>query len=175
MKELDRQGFMDSQGAGPTKERRVGSPGELLDAWVAELPTLEKAHPRRFFVPGLKADRLADRIARNLEEKGVTYGLTGQAAAQRYAPFLSSSSVVALRVLRSPAVEETIADLGGHEVGEGANLEVFATTFGDEFNYREKVDELWLLSPIQIYLDLLRGKGRSQELADHLRRERIGF
>ncbi|HGY90860.1 MAG TPA: hypothetical protein ENK43_06790 [Planctomycetes bacterium] len=175
MTELERQGFMDFRGAGPTKERRVESPGELLDTWVKEFPMLRKTHARRFFVPGHKADRLADEISRKLEERGVTYGLTGQAAAQRYAPFLSSISVVTLRILQSPAVEEAIADLGGHEVDEGANLEVFATKSGDEFNFREKVDDVWLLSPIQVYLDLMGSKGRSQELADHLRRERIGF
>ncbi len=175
MTELERQGFMQSRGSGPNKVRRVESPGELLDTWVSELPTLRTTRPRRFFVPGHKADRLAHEIARQLEERGVTYGLTGQAGAQRYAPFLSSFSVVALRVLLSPAVEEAIAGIDGHEVEEGANLEVFANKSEDEFNFRERVDDVWLLSPIQVYLDLLRDTGRSRELAAHLRREKIGF
>lgn len=175
MTELERQGLMDSRGAGPAKERRVSSPGELLDTWVDELPTLGKANARRFFVPGVKADRLAQRVGRQLEASGVTYALTGQAAAQRYAPFLSNVSVVTLRVLGSHAVDEVIGDLGGQEVAEGANLEVFAAESEDEFNFREYVDDVWLCSPIRTYLDLLRSKGRSQELADHLRRERIGF
>jgi hypothetical protein len=34
---------------------------------------------------------------------------------------------------------------------------------------------VWLASPIQIYLDLLRGEGRSKEMAEHFREERIGF
>jgi hypothetical protein len=32
-----------------------------------------------------------------------------------------------------------------------------------------------LASPIQVYLDLLRGEGRAKEMADHLRQEQIGF
>ena len=41
--------------------------------------------------------------------------------------------------------------------------------------FRERVDGVWLASPIQTYLDLLRAAGRAKELAEHLRRERIGF
>ncbi len=175
MTELVRQGFMDSRGAGPSKERRVASPGELLDSWVTELPTLRKTLTRRFFVPGCKPGQLAAGISRKLEERGVSGGLTGQAAAQRYAPLISSISVVTVRVLQYPAVEAAIAELGGHEVDEGANLEILPTRWEDEFQFREKAGEVWLLSPIQVYLDLLQSKGRSQELADHLRRERIGF
>jgi len=37
------------------------------------------------------------------------------------------------------------------------------------------VDGLWLASPIHTYLDLVRAEGRAKELAEHLRRERIGF
>lgn len=175
MTELERQGFLDTRGAGPGKERRVTSPGELLDAWVAELPTLRKAQPRRFFVPGPNAGQLAERIGAELEARGVTYGLTGQAAAQRHAPFLSSSPVVALLVLQSPEFDEAVAALGGIEVDEGANLEVHATRSPDAFNFRQRADASWLLHPIQVYLALLRGGGRSQELAAHLRQERIGY
>ena len=41
--------------------------------------------------------------------------------------------------------------------------------------FRERVGGVWLASPIQVYLDLLRGEGRAKEMAEHLRRERIGF
>ena len=44
-----------------------------------------------------------------------------------------------------------------------------------ELLFRERVGEVWLASPVQVYLDLVRGEGRSKELAEHLRRERIGF
>ena len=30
-------------------------------------------------------------------------------------------------------------------------------------------------SPVQVYLDLMRSEGRAGEMADHLRRQRIGF
>jgi len=41
--------------------------------------------------------------------------------------------------------------------------------------FRQQVGGVWLASPIQVYLDLLRGEGRTKEMAEHLRRERLGF
>ncbi|MDP2222604.1 MAG: hypothetical protein Q8K34_20795, partial [Hydrogenophaga sp.] len=58
---------------------------------------------------------------------------------------------------------------------EGANLAVIETKSAGELLFRERQEGLWLASPIQIYLDLLRGEGRSKEMAEHFRKERIGF
>ncbi len=41
--------------------------------------------------------------------------------------------------------------------------------------FRQRVGGIWLSSPIQVYLDLLRSEGRAKELAEHLRKEKIGF
>ncbi|MEX3960053.1 hypothetical protein [Trinickia sp. EG282A] len=41
--------------------------------------------------------------------------------------------------------------------------------------FRQQDDGVWLASPVQVYLDLLRAEGRAKEMAEHLRKERIGF
>ena len=56
-----------------------------------------------------------------------------------------------------------------------ANLAVIETKSAGELLFRQQVGGVWLASPIQIYLDLLRGEGRAKEMAEHLRREKIGF
>ena len=73
------------------------------------------------------------------------------------------------------AAEEALAELGARSVGEGANLNVIETPTSGEFLFKERVDDAWLASPVQVYLDLLTGEGRSREMAAHLRHERIGF
>jgi hypothetical protein len=60
-------------------------------------------------------------------------------------------------------------------VTEGANLSVIETKSHGEFLFKEQVGSLWLANPIQVYLDLLRSGGRAQDMAEHLRRDRIGF
>jgi len=73
------------------------------------------------------------------------------------------------------AADEALAILGARPVNEGANFSVIDVRSSDELLFRQKVDEAWLASPIQVYLDLLHGEGRAKDMAVHLRRERIGF
>lgn len=57
----------------------------------------------------------------------------------------------------------------------GANLAIIEAKSPGELLFREQVGDIWLASPIQVYLDLLRSEGRAKEMAEHLRQERIGF
>lgn len=105
----------------------------------------------------------------------LTAVLRNKAAAQHYAPYLSNVSQVRVRVLIGSNAEAAIADLGARTVSEGVNLAIIEAKSPGELLFRESVGGLWLASPIQIYLDLLRGEGRSKEMAEHFRKERIGF
>jgi hypothetical protein len=96
-------------------------------------------------------------------------------AAQRYAPFLSAVSQVRCRLLAGSGADAAIADLGARVVSEGANLAVIEAKSTGDLLFRERVGGVWLASPIHVYLDLLRGEGRAKDMADHLRKERIGF
>ena len=61
----------------------------------------------------------------------------------------------------------------GH--GRGRDAEPGAVKSSGELLFRELVDGIWLASPVQVYLDLMRGEGRAREMAKHLRQEKIGF
>ena len=112
---------------------------------------------------------------RSLGGAGVAYAISHEAAAQRLIPFLSSVAQVRLRLLPDRAAEAALLDLGARSVTEGANLAIIESKSAGELLFRERQEGLWLASPIQIYLDLIRGEGRSKEMAEHFRKERIGF
>jgi hypothetical protein len=175
LSELERFDWLVSRGQGPIKERHLREPTALLDAWAKQLPFLGKPVLRRYYVPGEKTDALIKRIGDAFDAHKISYAISYDAAAQRYAPFLSNVSQVRTRVLWTPNAETAIADLGARPVDEGSNFTIIETESAGELLFSEKVDGIWLASPIQIYLDLLRGEGRAKELADHLRKERIGF
>jgi hypothetical protein len=82
---------------------------------------------------------------------------------------------VRARLLVSEAADAAIGALGAREVNEGSNLVIIEVKSPGELLFREQVDSIWLASPIQVYLDLLRSEGRAKEMAEHLRKERIGF
>lgn len=173
--ELDRSEWLESRGQGPSKERHLRDPSGLLDAWAKQQATLKPPAMRRYYAPSVRVDGLMEKLDRVCTDRDVQYAITGDAAGQRYAPFLSNVSQVRCRMLAGSSAEKAIGDLDARAVNEGANLFVIEATTHGELLFRERIDGTWLASPIQVYLDLVRSEGRSKELAEHLRRERIGF
>ncbi|MFM0227607.1 hypothetical protein [Paraburkholderia dipogonis] len=173
--ELERFDWLVARGQGPSKERHLREPTALLDAWAKQLATIRSPNLRRYYVSGTKAEMLAMRIGEVFDMHDVEYEVSHEAAAQRYAPFLSNVSQVRVRALTGANTDAAIGDLGARVVNEGANLGIIDAKSSGELLFRDRVDGLWLASPIQIYLDLLRGEGRSKEMAEHFRKARIGF
>jgi hypothetical protein len=175
MTELERFDWLEIQGQGPSKERLLREPGALLDAWSKQIALNRPPPLRRYYVPAAKPMDLPERLNRVFEQHNVTYAITHEAAAQRYSPFLSSVSQVRCRLTPGRAANEALGTLDARVVNEGANLAVIEVKSSGEMLFREKLGDVWLASPIQVYLDLLRSEGRAKEMAEHLRRERIGF
>jgi len=175
MTELERFDWLEIQGQGPSKERLLREPGALLDAWSKQLGLGRPPALRRYYVPAIKPTDLPERLDRVFEQHQAAYAITHEAAAQRYAPFLSSVSQVRCRLMPGRSAEEAFGALDARVVTEGANLAVIEVKSSGELLFRQKVDGVWLASPVQIYLDLVRSEGRAKEMAEHLRHERIGF
>jgi len=173
--ELERFDWLSSRGQGPGKERHLREPSALLDAWSKQLVTTRLPTLPRYYVAGTKADALVQRLADVFEVRDVQYALTHEVAAQQYAPFLSHVSQVRVRVLIGADVHAAMDDLNARPVAEGANLVIIEAKSPGDLLFRERVSDVWLANPIQIYLDLLRGEGRAKEMAEHFRKERIGF
>lgn len=173
--ELEKYDWLTTQGHGPSKERRLREPSALLDTWVKQLALTKAAPMRRYYVPSTRPEILIEKAAKVFDTHNIEYAMTHEAAAQRYSPFLSSISQVRCRVLISPAAEDAIGMLGARAVSSGANLAILEAMSSGELLFRQHVDGVWLASPLQVYLDLIRSDGRAKEMAEHLRRERLGF
>ena len=61
------------------------------------------------------------------------------------------------------------------EVAEGSNFGLIESEPVRDMLFEQEIRGIRVESPILAYLDLLGGEGRSKELAEHLRNERIGF
>ena len=174
MTELERLDWLETRGQGPNKERLLREPGALLDAWSKQLGLSRPLALRRYYVPAVKPNDLPERLDRVFEQHQVAYAVTHEAAAQRYAPFLSNVSQVRCRVMPGRGAEEALGGVDARVVSEGA------TSPSSRSSHRAsccsgKVHGVWLASAVQVYLDLMRSEGRAKEMAEHLRRERIGF
>jgi hypothetical protein len=173
--ELERLDWVSSQGQGPRKQRRLKQPGTVLDSWVKQLSALAQPAPSRYFVPSRTTDGLIHDMDDVFGRTSLLYAVSFEAAAQQYAPFASSVSQVRCRLQPDPRAAEALADLDARPVTEGANLIVIDARASGAFLFRERPSGVWLASPIQVYLDLMRSEGRAREMADYLRKERMGF
>lgn len=171
---LERFDWVTSRGRGPSKERCLAEPGALLDAWRKQAANHRPHSERHYYVPATAPEELMEHLTRLSATHKTECVMTQEAAAQRYAPFLSAISRVTCRMLPGRAAETILSELGAKRVSEGANLRVLDTTSLGAFLFKERVGDVWLASPIQVYLDLQHGSGRSTEMAEHLRQERIG-
>ena len=173
--ELERLEWVVSRGRGPNKQRRLEEPSAVLNAWAEQLAAMRAPPMHRYYVPLIQAGELVEQIAATFAAHGVEHAITGEAAGQHYAPFLSSLSRVHCRLQVSPACGEAVEDLGARAVHEGSNLVLIESRLPGELSFRTLTNRIWLASRIQVYLDLLRSEGRAKEMAEHLRSEKIGF
>lgn len=173
---LERFEWVTARGKGPFKERSLTAPGALLDEWRSQILARRQRMPgRRYYVSGMDGQGLLDRIAELSAAHHAQYAITGEAAAQRYAPFLSAIRRIACRVMAGRAARELVDALNAREVAEGANLEIIESRSRGDLLFGKRMGTAWLASPVRVYLDLLGSEGRGKEMAEHLRQERIGF
>ena len=173
--ELERFDWLESRGQGPRKNRRLREPAAMLDTWVKQFTVRSPQAMRRYYVPSMQVDQLIQEIEKIFSANHGEYAITHEAAGQYYSPFLSNFSQVRCRLLTGSATNQAIDKLGARAVDEGTNFAVIEANSPGELLFRERMNGVWLASPIQVYLDLIRSEGRTKELAEQLRRERIGF
>jgi hypothetical protein len=180
LKALEDFDWVSSEGKGPSKVRKLTDAHALLDAWSRKLDEMPSQSVRRFYVPEARdTANLVALICNIARQIGHKVEMTGEIAAQHYAPYLSRVNVVRCRMQSGPHTRlssQTLRQLDAREVSSGANLEVIESHDDHDFTFTRDVNDVKLATPLQVYLDLMRdGSGRSKEQAEHLRREALGF
>jgi len=171
--ELERREWIDVQGAGPSKLRRLRSAKALVDAWTSYIADQKPPRIVRYYVPGGSAVELAQRLDAACQDADAAYAVTAEAAAQLYAPYLSTISQVKCRIEPGRGQQEALERLDARPVNEGWNLGLIETRARGDITVAGRVEGVRLASPLQVYLDLLQSSGRSREMAAHLRAERL--
>lgn len=174
-KNLERRDWLETKGEGPAKRRLLMRPDALLDAWHDSVLAGPEAKRSRYYVPRRKPEEMAWQIRQGASNANIDLEFTGQFAAQSYTPFLSSVSDLAVRVQGKQDCEWLLSMLGAREVSEGANLIVIDASSEKRSRERNETDERLLATPLQVYLDLLEDHGRSKEMAEHLRSQKLAW
>jgi len=135
----------------------------LLKDW-AVVWARRREKPRGFFTL-LPLDQAEQKMADFARNQDRPFALTGAAGAWRRAPMT--------RYHRTQVYWEgdpaELADAVGLKAAEtGANIHVFSPRDEGVLMQREEIDGVPVVSPLQLYLDLLRDPARGEEAAEHL-------
>ena len=173
---LDRlaaEGLVVAEGVGPHRVRRVTNPAALLDLW-AEEDTHRPARSLGYLLAQSPQQLIGD-LGHNLNRSGLSYALTGAAAASLVAPFITAIPVAEVWVTATVMPERLFESAGAEPVADGQNVIFLQAKDDTPLAFREQANGLWVANRFRLYSDLRRDPRRGREQADHLRREVIGF
>lgn len=170
LQELTLREWVESAGGGPSKRRMLVRPEKLLDAWSEQWQERKEKKSKWYtFVENPKhlLAHLADRIDR--QRVDFPWAFTGTAAANVFAPLLTSTE--GAEIIVPKGYTDRMADaLGLKPVGKGANVTLIEREPASLlYRNRHPDHPAFFASPYILYLDLLDGRGRNRELADHLK------
>ena len=146
----------------------LNTPWMLLEEW-ANVYTYRKNEVRNFYslksIPEIESD-----LAKVCTAKGIEYALTGFSGAARFAP--------AVRYTRAMAyvynTRENVASLLNlKEVESGANVTLLGPYDEGVFYGTQMIDDVRIVSPLQVYLDVKGYRGRGEEAAEAILRDVI--
>jgi hypothetical protein len=167
--ELARLELIGTKGAGRALQRRLLNPGKVLDEWIAaNRSRRDPTSHWHLFVQDPAA--LLRAVAEKIGQDSGTF-ITGPAAANHHAPWLTNIDVI--DVVVPPGTSQTVATaLGLKPAKAGFNVRLIERpATGRPSMVPGRVGEALcnFASPIVTYADTLDGRGRNNELAQHLR------
>lgn len=171
---LEEHLWVEKRCTGPRAVRILHEPGALLDAW-SEQHTLAAYTAHRFHRWTRDPSEVRRAVTAALETHGVEYALTLASGARFVAPFATDSGQLTLLVPPMPTLEEVARTAGLNPVDEGETVTFLLTRERSPLLFRRSVEDTWVASDIQLYLDLYAWPQRGKEQARHLRAERLRF
>ncbi len=158
---------------GRRAEINITTPGELLEAWASEYSFLTTNSVSRLYSFESDPGRLMKQIASVANRERKKYAFTLAAGATLIAPAARISDV-ALYIEGDLEAWKSLLDLRPAETG-GNVLIAEPFDAGVFYRIQTPADQFWVVGNVQLYLDLVSWKGRGEEQAEALRRQKLGY
>jgi len=100
----------------------------------------------------------------------VDYAFTMNSGAIRVAPFVRYKQVFAYI---NGAISEFLKNLNLKEVESGANVVLMEPYDEGVFFFKQQIHDAWIVSDVQLFLDLNKYKKRGEEAAEFIMKERL--
>lgn len=146
---------------------RVSDPSLMLDAW-REAYDFDRHDVRRGHVAVRDAEELIRRIAESSKGEGISWALTGLAAAWQLTRFASYRLTTVF--FRAHPPDSWLHSLDFRDEPRGSNLWLVRPIDDAVFDGAQTVDGVPCVHPLQVFLDLKAQPERAPEAADELRK-----
>ena len=151
---------------------KIRSPKEILDDWVRAYDLKRNEH-HRFFVLAPDVQSIIQRLRKINIPRKIEYGLSVQAGAGLIAPYAVYKEVH-IYIGDSNDVEFFKKELDLKDADQGANIVLMMPYYKNSvFHDSCEVEDLRVVSDIQLYLDLYGYPVRGREQAEHLYNKRL--
>jgi len=150
---------------------KLEDPARLLEAWRDEY---FRRTPKwtRYIIKTAAIKNALTKLKTAANHHGVRYAFTGPSGASLISSYLTPTAVhLYVDVLKEEFLEEIKAD----QISSEGNLLIKVVEQENEFVGSKQVKGFYVVSDLQLYLDLWAMGGRGQEAAEELRRERLHF
>lgn len=149
----------------------VPDPGSLLEAWAEQGRRANSEE--RIWIP--IQDSLSDAVADLLSAPGTRGVVSGELAAELYAPHLAATTAILHRIDDGVLSHPELLGAGVLPSLRAPNRIVVRRADDGVSDFSELRGDLAVVSPPQLYFDLYRDRGRAREAAEHVRREVLSY
>lgn len=172
---LETEGLLGATGAGKARRRRIVDPHALLE-WLARVPAARRIHARaNASMYARDPDDLIARFTHAAHESGLTYVMTGAAAA--YVMGTRATTALPEVMIRVPPTLDLagVAETVGAEVADGGTNLTFVRDVGEVgIHGRAMRGPAFVAPPVRIWLDML-GEPRGEDAATLFREAALAY
>lgn len=143
----------------------------LLDAWAEH--NAFRHDQLTGHLPGRSGEQVVQRLSEAFEASGITYAVTGLAAAWAYTHAAGFRTVTVY--LREQPPEEVLESLGFRRDSNAPNLTLLRPDDEGVFQGSQKPEGFWCAAPVQVYVDLQQAPERAEEFAEALRTQYLDW
>jgi hypothetical protein len=175
LQRLENEGFLRATGKGPARRRQIPQPSDLLD-WLATVPAARKMHARlNAYLYAPNPEQLTTQLSHNAHQSGLTWALTGAAAARVMGVHaVTALPVTMVRVPPKAGLLEAARMLAADAVDSGANLALVADVGAVGTHAATRNGPVAIAPAVRVWLDML-GEPRGEDAAELFRDAVIGY
>jgi len=160
--------FILEKGEGRKKKFRLVKPRDLLESWSENYDY--KVNTFYDYYSMLDVSTIETKVSDYLKSKNIMYAFSLTSGASLTAPFLRYKRVF-LYLQDDP--DKVAEELGFKRVTTGGNVTIMQPYDEGIFYGIQKIKDTWIVSDIQLYLDLKKFSERGEEAAEFLLENRI--